>query len=113
MDKKSLEQLGERLKNKRYELGYTQEKTAELSEVSYSSYSKIENAIQSPSLDALIRIAKVLQISLDYLIFGDTGQEIKFSNWDELQVILMNSDLEKLKYVGDLLIQITTQMKKK
>ncbi len=61
--------MGDRMKSKRLQLGYTQERVAELTDISFSTYSKIENAIQSPSLDTLIRISIVLDISMDYLIF--------------------------------------------
>ena len=50
MTKKELKSMGDKLKSKRVRLGYTQEKIAELTNISYSTYSKIENAIQSPSL---------------------------------------------------------------
>jgi len=63
--------MGDRMKSKRLQLGYTQERVAELTDISFSTYSKIENAIQSPSLDTLIRISIVLDISMDYLIFGN------------------------------------------
>ncbi len=62
--------LAQRIKMQRYYLGLTQEQAAEAIGITYSSYVKIENAFQTPSLKTLATIAMVLNISLDWLVFG-------------------------------------------
>lgn len=63
-------ELARRIKAQRKYKGYTQEQVAELIGITYSSYVKIENAFQTPSLVTLATISKVLEISLDWLVFG-------------------------------------------
>jgi len=41
LTKKELKNMGDRMKSKRLQLGYTQEKVAELTDISFSTYSKI------------------------------------------------------------------------
>lgn len=67
LDKK---ELARRMKAQRKYLGLTQEQVAEAVGITYSSYVKIENAFQTPSLVTLATISQVLQISLDWLVFG-------------------------------------------
>lgn len=99
------------MKNKRIQLGYTQEKVAELSNLSYSSYTKIENAIQGPSLNALIRIAAVLKMSMDMLIFGEEEETKESTKDEDLLTILENVDTDKLKYTSDFLAQLAAKVK--
>lgn len=60
------------MKEKRVAMGQTQEEAAEDIGISYSYYSKIETAAQSPSLDVLVRICETYHISLDWLLLGWT-----------------------------------------
>jgi len=62
--------LGKRVRNRRLELGYTQEKLAELVEVSSSFIGTIERADKIPALITLAKLARCLDLSLDYLVFG-------------------------------------------
>ena len=60
MTHNELKEMGLRIKNRRLSLKYTQEQFAEMIGISASSYTKIENAFQQPSLDTLIMISKKL-----------------------------------------------------
>ena len=71
MTHEQLKAMSLRIKGRREILGFKQEQFAELIELSASSYTKIENAFQKPSLDTIIKIALKLRVSLDYIIFGD------------------------------------------
>ncbi len=110
MTKKELKSMGDKLKSKRIQLGYTQEKVAELTNISYSTYSKIENAIQSPSLDTLIRIFMVLDISMDYLIFGNESTKKCYTDFSDMITLLRNADMKQVRYVCDLLLQLLSKM---
>jgi len=96
LTKKELKSMGDKLKSKRVRLGYTQEKIAELTNISYSTYSKIENAIQSPSLDTLIRISVVLDISIDYLIFGNEYDKKCHTDFSDIITLLHNADTKQI-----------------
>lgn len=64
------EAMAHRIKAQRKYMSLTQEQVSEIIGISYSSYVKIENAFQHPSLTTLARISQTLNISLDKLIFG-------------------------------------------
>jgi len=70
MMKLNQREMANRMKAQRKYLGLTQEQVAEAVGITYSSYVKIENTFQSPSLETLVAISQVLQTSLDWLVFG-------------------------------------------
>ena len=70
MTKTELKETGLRIKNKRKSLNYTQETFSEKIGIALSTYTKIENGFQAPSLNTLIAISKELDISIDFLLFG-------------------------------------------
>ncbi len=65
-------QIGDRIKNKRIELGLTQEKLAEMVGVSDTYVGAIERATSKCSIETLTKIAKVLNMNMDYMLFGTT-----------------------------------------
>jgi transcriptional regulator with XRE-family HTH domain len=68
-----------------------------------SSYSKIENAFQKPSLDTLIIIAEKLDISIDYIVRGLKGKEpSNADNMDKIALLLDFLDSDKLRYIHEL-----------
>lgn len=108
MTKNELKFMANRIKERRIELSFTQEQIAELIELSYSSYTKIENAFQTPSLDTIIAISKILDISLDYLIFGnEENKPNSSSNLDIINSILKLADVEKLKHTANILTKLS------
>jgi transcriptional regulator with XRE-family HTH domain len=111
LTKKELKSMGDRMKSKRLQLGYTQERVAELTDISFSTYSKIENAIQSPSLDTLIRISIVLDISMDYLIFGNENIKKDIDDFSDIITLLQNADFKQVQYVYELLSQLLSKAK--
>lgn len=111
MTKKELKSMGDRMKSKRLQLGYTQERVAELTDISFSTYSKIENAIQSPSLDTLIRISIVLDISMDYLIFRNENIKKDIDDFSDIITLLQNADFKQVQYVYELLSQLLSKAK--
>lgn len=65
--------LGERLRVKRSQLSFTQEYVADKIGISLRFYQMIERGEKSMSLDTLIQLSKLLNISIDYLLFGDVS----------------------------------------
>ena len=105
MTKIQQREMANRIKAQREILGFTQEGFAETIALSYSSYSKIENAFQNPALDTLIKIAQHLGMSLDYLVFGDDASKETCSD-DIIRALLKNADSEKLLYSSRIFSQI-------
>lgn len=62
--------MGERIKEHRKLLGYTQEQFAEKLEISVRFATDIELGKKGMSIDTLIKICALLSVSADYLIWG-------------------------------------------
>lgn len=58
----------ERLKMLREESGFTQQHLAEVLNLTSGAVSHYENGTNEPTIDTLIRIADVLNVSVDYLV---------------------------------------------
>lgn len=69
------ELLGAKIRNRRKEKGYTLEQLAERLDVSTTFIGQIERAKGIPSLETLVKIANVLEISTDSLLFGDLNSK--------------------------------------
>ena len=67
--------LGEHIRKRRKEKKYTLEQLAEKLDVSTTFIGQIERAKGIPSLETLVKIANVLEISTDSLLFGDLNTE--------------------------------------
>lgn len=109
MEKEQLDAMARRIKQKRGFLRFTQEQVAESVKISYSSYTKIENGFQNPSLDTLIGISLILKMSLDEMVFGydesndENGAEIR-----ALTAALKSCDKEKLAYAVEMFEKIVS-----
>ena len=68
---------GDRLRRFREEKDITQKQMAEQIPMNQSNYSKIERNTQQPSLDQLIRIVEILDITLDELLGIDSSIYLK------------------------------------
>jgi transcriptional regulator with XRE-family HTH domain len=66
--------VGERIKTRRQELGWTQEELCKRANISPSFLSDLENGKRSVSAETLLGIARVLSLSLDYLMTGEGSQ---------------------------------------
>ena len=64
-------QIGLKIKERRNSLGITQEHIANCLDVNPSHVSNIECGRAHPSLTALVKIANILQCSVDYFISGE------------------------------------------
>jgi transcriptional regulator with XRE-family HTH domain len=59
---------GQRLKQSREKLGLTQESLAELVNLSVRNITRYENGESQPTADNLASMARVLNVSVDYLV---------------------------------------------
>lgn len=112
MEKDKLKAMSVRIKNRRKNAGYTQEKMAERLGISYSFYTKIENGFESPSLDTLIDISLSLNISLDTLVFGKTESiDVLIRKLSAMLPVLKSCDPDTLSHAGELLSIVSDYLK--
>ncbi|MGN0484584.1 MAG: helix-turn-helix domain-containing protein [Lachnospiraceae bacterium] len=86
--------IGLKIKERRQAVGITQEHIANILGVNPSHISNIECGRAHPSLSALIKIANILQCSVDYFISGEYFYQID----KEKEKTLDDQILNKLKY---------------
>lgn len=85
--------IGLKIKERRKSLGVTQEHIANELDVNPSHISNIECGRANPSLTALIKIANILQCSVDYFI----SEEYTYKIDQDMEQTLDNKILNKLK----------------
>ena len=71
MDYYNKKSVGKRIKMQRKLLGITQEEIAKKLHMNANYYSEIECGICGMSLNTLIRISKELDLSLDFIVYGE------------------------------------------
>lgn len=69
------ELLGKEIRKQRKAKKYTLEQLAEKLDVSTTFIGQIERAKGIPSLETLVKIANVLEVSVDSLLFGDLNNK--------------------------------------
>lgn len=89
----NFKEIGQKIRERRLTLGVTQESIANQLDVNPSHISNIECGRANPSLTALIKIANILQCSVDYFISG----EYTYLMDKQLEQSLDMQILEKLK----------------
>ena len=82
---KSGKLLGKRMKAQRELLRFTQAEIAEKADLPFPSYRDIEyGKIENPGISSVAAIAKALNVSIDYLYYGDT----KETKRPQLQILI-------------------------
>lgn len=93
---------GERLRLKRTLLGFTQDEVAEKIDRAAKYYADIERGSCGMSVETLMAICTILNLSLDYVIYGKThsvNEENSHTNEvDAILELLDNSSERKRKY---------------
>lgn len=84
--------LGKRIKEKRIMKKLTQEQLGELCELSSAHIGHIERGTRILSVDVLFRIAQILGVSVDYLLFDSVENENLLNS---IVPILKDADKEK------------------
>lgn len=73
----NIEEAAARIRNLREIHGYKQEQAADLLSVDRRHIARIEAGTRGCSLDMLIRLSELYDVSLDYLVFGkDTDAKV-------------------------------------
>lgn len=65
-----LKECGKRIQQLRKERELTQEQLAEKLNVSQNTIAKIESGLRRPSIDFLLEISELFNVSTNYLVFG-------------------------------------------
>ena len=66
--------IGYRIMLRRKQLGYTQEQAAEKSNLSHQFFSTVETGRKNLRAESIIKVAKALEVSTDYLLTGVINQ---------------------------------------
>ena len=85
--------VGDRIKARRQELGWTQEQLAEKAGISKGFLSDLETGTRNVSAEYLLKIAHPLNVTLDFLMKGDSSKPSK----NEVQIPARLSDTAKQK----------------
>lgn len=68
--------LGEKVRLKRHKMGYTQEKLAEICDISTGFLGHIESGTRAPSLETLYSLACALHSGVDYFLFDSAPDSV-------------------------------------
>ncbi|WP_160691630.1 helix-turn-helix transcriptional regulator [Clostridium sp. C2-6-12] len=101
--------LGDRIRKNREFLGLTRDEFAEAINISTSFYTQIERSERLPSLETLVKIAKKMNISLDYIVFGDDSIDV---NKDNLIDDINNASKRQLKVIDEIFKTVLPNLKK-
>ena len=84
-------EFSERLKNLRKQAHLTQTDVAEKLGISQQAYASWERGIKKPTQDNLVKIAQILNVSIDYLV-GNSDEGVKEDELDNVELLFrMNS----------------------
>ncbi len=89
----NLVEIGGRIKAERKKAGLSQEKLSELVFVTPHYIYEIERGIKSMSLETLINLSEALNLSTDYILFGENANE-KASLTEQLNAL---SDEQRIR----------------
>ena len=94
-------EMGQRMKEQRKALHFTQEYMAERLNISIKHYGEVERGIAGLSLENLIEVSEILGIGLDYLIKGNFSDNKGIPK--RIYDIYLNSTTEKRQHIMELL----------
>lgn len=100
MKKKLNLEIGERIRKRREEFGYSREEFSEMIGISSRFLSDVELGIKGTSLENLLRICVLLDASTDYIL---TGKESDFPDNSVFEIV-KNIDPKYLPPLKDMLI---------
>lgn len=91
--------MGRRIRLRRRELGLTQNRLAELLEVSNNHLSAIENGREKPSLEKFVLLCELLKTTPDFLLLGNLHScNVSQNISDNLRLC----DIDDIKLVGQI-----------
>lgn len=91
------ETLGHRISLTRKNRNLSQRQLAALVNVEPNTISMYESGGRKPSIDVIIKLARVLHVSTDYLLLGDRKNFIDISGLDDRDVKLLHEIADVLR----------------
>lgn len=95
--------IGERISRQRIKLGLTQQDVYDKLDFSQNHYSRIENGRDGISVEKLIQLSDILNISIDYILTGEISSdkksdfEIKYNELSNKQKQFIIQQIDSLK----------------
>lgn len=103
--------IGQRIKQKRAERGFTQEKLSELVGIGPSHMSHIEGGTTVPSFEVFIALLNVLECSADELLCREIiAAKSVCDNW--LTKLIEDCDPTETKILSDTLVNLKATLRK-
>ncbi len=102
LDKTNLHEIGLRIAQRRRELSLTQEKLAEMMDVSSQMISNLERGNKAIKIDNLIKLSCSLRVGTDYIL---TGKRPEMVNLPEKMSQLSERDYKIVDALVDALIE--------
>ena len=101
-DNTELLPISKRIYNRRKQLNLTQEKLAELANITAQAVSYAESGSRRPSSETLLKIAQALNVSVDYLLTGKIYDQDLLLLSDKLRMLSpeMLRCIEYIEYSG-------------
>jgi len=106
----NLSLLGSRVKKFRKRTRFTQEMLAELTNLSVQHIGNIEIGRKGSSVDALIRIADALNVTVDLLLLGNCDSEI-ITYVCEFAELLFNCNMDERDAILDTAIAVAEMLR--
>lgn len=91
--------MGLRIKELRKSLKYTQEQMSEMLDISVKHFSEVERGLTGLSIENLIKLSNILNVTIDYLVKGEADKE----KWSGIIFQLQSVPEEKEAYVRELI----------
>lgn len=92
-------EMGSRIAKRRKELGWTQEKAAEASGLSWQFFACVERGIKNIRAESLLNLSRAMNVSADYIL---TGNQSKVNYGHLLKYMEPLSEMQ-LKYLEEIL----------
>lgn len=70
MEKQQLSEIGQRLRQRRQELGLTREKMSELADIGTGYYGQLEVGTSQMSIDTLVKLSQSMHLPMEYILLG-------------------------------------------
>ena len=98
MSKEISSKIGHRIMLRRKQLRYTQEKAAEKSGLSHQFFSTVETGRKNLRAESIIKVARALEVSTDYLLTGTINQ-VDIDNISKSLLQLSGTELHCLEEI--------------
>ena len=105
--------IGQRIKMVRKSQGLTQEKLAELIDVSPHYIYEIEKGLKKMSLETFISMTDILDISADYILFGSVSNkdDSSYRHPDHLDLLISSLNQQQRKAITNVLCALIPFLK--